>query len=286
MRCQFTMQDWRRRTGHRRFSLAAWKALSGLKRFTLPAWCDFLEQGAGGGASYTASAVHFDGDAMLSIASLACTDNEFCSFSLWLKRPLADPNPLWMTDPNGTAAPEFAAVTGTPKPLLFMVQDLAGDNTLSARITNPSADWSHILGSCRTNLSAGNKIIKLYQNDVDVTNEIDDEDDSFSIAINGRDVYVGGDIFGQLAGDMADFWLAPGQSLLTGSDIAEATRRKFISAAGKPVYLGESGELPTGTPPAVFFSGDSTGFVTNRGTGGGFTLIDGPLTNASTSPSN
>jgi len=64
----------------------------------------------------------------------------------------------------------------------------------------------------------------------------------------------------------------------------EANRRKFIDAIGKPVFLGSDGSLPTGVAPAMFFSGDSTAFATNRGTGGPFTLT-GSLTNASTSPS-
>jgi hypothetical protein len=53
---------------------------------------------------------------------------------------------------------------------------------------------------------------------------------------------------------------------------------------GKPVNLGTNGQTPTGTIPAMFFSGDASGFPTNQGTGGAFTLT-GSLTNASTSPS-
>jgi hypothetical protein len=79
---------------------------------------------------------------------------------------------------------------------------------------------------------------------------------------------------------MADLWIAPGISLLDGSgDIPLATRRKFIDALGKPVFLGANGELATGTAPAVFLSGDASTFATNLGTGGAFATT-GTLTDA------
>lgn len=46
--------------------------------------------------------------------------------------------------------------------------------------------------------------------------------------------------------------------------------RKFIDG-GDPVFLGASGELPTGSSPEFFFSGDLATWHTNKGTGGGFT---------------
>ena len=47
----------------------------------------------------------------------------------------------------------------------------------------------------------------------------------------------------------------------------------FISAGSKPVSLGSDGSTPTGTAPAVFLSGNATAFGTNKGTGGGLTVI-------------
>lgn len=86
---------------------------------------------------------------------------------------------------------------------------------------------------------------------------------------------------GNTGGDVADYYLAFGQWLdLTNPSNLE----KFISS-GKPVYLGIDGSLPTGSPPTIFFSGDSTEFLTNRGTGGLFTA-EGTITNAASSPSN
>ncbi len=56
----------------------------------------------------------------------------------------------------------------------------------------------------------------------------------------------------------------------------EANRRKFLSAAGKPVYLGEHGELPTGTPPRDFFpNGDPTN---QQGERAAYVTFQGALT--------
>jgi len=50
-----------------------------------------------------------------------------------------------------------------------------------------------------------------------------------------------------------------------------ATREKFIDVDGHPVNLGGDGSLPAGTQPILYMSGDLPGFITNKGSGGGFT---------------
>lgn len=86
-------------------------------------------------------------------------------------------------------------------------------------------------------------------------------------------------------GCFAEMYFAPNQYL----DFSiESNRRKFISASGKPMFLGTNGLLPTGTSPLIYFhldNGEATAnFATNRGTGGDFS-ITGTLSTASTSPS-
>ncbi len=86
-----------------------------------------------------------------------------------------------------------------------------------------------------------------------------------------------------LIGDVADFRIMPGVSLLDGSgDIPLAKRRLFVDAGGKPVDPAVA-TTALGTP-CILFSGDAAGFPVNQGTGGAFTLT-GTLTNASTIPS-
>lgn len=85
--------------------------------------------------------------------------------------------------------------------------------------------------------------------------------------------------------ELADIYLAYGQYL---DFTIVSNRRKFISASGKPVHLGTTGSLPTGTAPTIYLhidDGESVNnFATNRGSGGNFTVGGTPNT-ASTSPS-
>ena len=64
----------------------------------------------------------------------------------------------------------------------------------------------------------------------------------------------------------------------------EANRRKFITAGLKPADLGADGSTPTGSPPIVYLRGGAADFPTNRGSGGGFTVTSGTVSDCSTSP--
>lgn len=89
----------------------------------------------------------------------------------------------------------------------------------------------------------------------------------------------------KLNGDLAELYFNPTVYL----DLSVIkNRRKFITSDLKPVDLGVSGELPTGTPPIIYLHLDDgeavANFATNRGSGGDFT-ITGALTTSATSPS-
>lgn len=82
--------------------------------------------------------------------------------------------------------------------------------------------------------------------------------------------------------EIADLYIAFNQWL----DLSvPANVEKFRSVAGKPVFLGADGSVPTGTAPTIFLSGDASEFHINKGTGGGFTVTQGALVDAATSPS-
>ncbi len=73
----------------------------------------------------------------------------------------------------------------------------------------------------------------------------------------------------------------------------EANRRKFIDAAGNPVFLGVSGEEPTSSPASIYLRGNQTDQGINSGTGGDFVSqatqvpgeTTGPVANATSSAS-
>lgn len=81
-------------------------------------------------------------------------------------------------------------------------------------------------------------------------------------------------------GSIADFWFD--QTSYIGLSI-ETNRRKFIDENGQPVYLGNDGSDPTGSPPDMYLSGDTLNWHTNKGTGGGFSE-NGALEDAISKP--
>jgi hypothetical protein len=108
-----------------------------------------------------------------------------------------------------------------------------------------------------------------------------------TIPFNGLRLVVGGDPYtDNWTGALADVWIAPGVNLMDGSgNISAANLAKFINSNGKPVYLGATCQLPTGTAPAICLSGNATNFGTNLGSGGTFSVVGDALTNATSSPS-
>lgn len=145
------------------------------------------------------------------------------------------------------------------------------------------AGWTHVLMSWDTNFSAGNKLSHIYKNDVDDKVVSSDPNAAANVDYTRSNWVIGATAAGgsKLNGCLAEFYFAPGQYLDFSNS---ANRRKFISAAGKPVDLGVDGSLPTGTAPIIYLNNPAASFGTNKGTGGNFT-ITGTLDTASTSPS-
>lgn len=84
---------------------------------------------------------------------------------------------------------------------------------------------------------------------------------------------------------VADFWFAPAQFVgITNASV----RRRFRSDAGKPVGLGGSGDIPTGSAPLIYLHLDdgeaASNFAQNRTGAGNFT-VTGALTTYPSSPS-
>jgi len=144
-----------------------------------------------------------------------------------------------------------------------------------------SSTWRHVLMSW----DLANAAAHLYVNDASDSNSPSITNDT--IDYTRADWAIGGapDGNGKFNGCITELYFAPGQYL----DFSiVANRRKFISASSKPVYLGATGSLPTGTSPLIYqhlSDGEAVAnFATNRGTGGNFT-ITGTLDTGSTSPS-
>ena len=248
----------------------------------------------GGGSSppppgYTTGAVSFDGATQLVNAALSATDNQYCSFSVWVYFvDLTSVPTVWIVDPLNTFGCNLAggAPAVSPQALASSFDDASGDllivsNADFANHNSPTGEWINFLG----NVDSTNQLIQLYANDSDTTGTIQ-RLSTGTLGFNGLPFYIGSDAVNFLDGYLADLWIASGQYI---DFSVTANRRKFISASGKPVSLGADGSTPTGTAPAVFLrrapSADPSTFANNLGTGGGPFTITGALTAAPTSPS-
>lgn len=159
---------------------------------------------------------------------------------------------------------------------------LAGAPVFSMTALNVGFNtWKHWLASWDVGANVGHS----YVNDVSTGTFTRFQDTDVDNTL--MDWIIGAMFNGssKLDGGLAEFYFAPEQYLDMST---EANRRKFISAAGKPVSLGADGSLPTGTAPRVYQHLDdgeaAANFATNRGTGGNFS-VTGSLTTFSSSPS-
>ena len=228
----------------------------------------------------------FDGtnDFMLRGAGLTgAADSKSGILSAWVRIDGGD----------GVAARYLEGITGATT-FLFLKNSsnliaIGGDNAAGTEILllrtsaafTAGATWLHVLASWDLATAAGH----LYINNVSDLGTSTLTADTLDYTLG--DWGVGSITLSAASanGCLAEFYFAPGQYL----DFSNAYNRlKFISASGKPVHLGTTGALPTGTAPLVYQHLDDAeavaNFATNRGTGGNFT-ITGTLTAGSTSPS-
>lgn len=240
-------------------------------------------------APYLIGAVHFDGaNSSLHNASLASVDGAELCFSFWARVTNTNVKNVFVSNPD--IYNTYADFNSTG----LMDVSMAGPTTKlfaesTGNVTNFASAYRHFIGAVKTDLAAGNKIMKLYVDDVNVSfiNPVD-ADIAFNIATNALPFYIGDATGGDGATmDLSEFWFAPNQSIMVNGDIPVATRRKFRTLDGKPVDLGANGSIPTGTAPAIFFhradGADASTFANNLGTGGSFTLT-GTMVSASGGP--
>ena len=180
------------------------------------------------------------------------------------------------TNVDTTGFPAYSAGSN-PNTSIFVANAFGGlfqDSALtkSAKFTTatplvPNA-WNHLLMSGDMNHASGSKIFQLALNDVVIANDVSsgefsDADLAFSIGytdpdlnenlswqVGGNDEPGGGQQPQGIIGYASELWFAPGQFLdLTSS----SNRHKFRDAVtGKPISLGTTGSLPTGTAPVIY----------------------------------
>lgn len=232
-----------------------------------------------------ADAADFDGtnDWMARGAGLTgASDSKTGIFSCWAR---LDVDQLSVILRNSNARVSIDWNNSPSTELSIALKNSAGTTVLVMITTAGSgagATWHHFLASWDLAASAthlyldGVSDLSILSGPVDSAVDYTDTDWAIAATVLGGLKY---------SGCLTEMYFAPGQYL----DFSlVANRRKFISASGKPVHLGATGSLPTGTAPLLYHHIDNAeavaNFATNRGTGGNFT-ITGTLDTGSTSPS-
>jgi hypothetical protein len=236
----------------------------------------------GGGGNYVAKAVHLDGGSCLYCGNLSVspTNDKFTCVFFVNNATFSNGVFLAVDELNSPALQDiyFDSAKGL-LPDMVDATDQLGLMFQSGLAPLTSPGWHSVLFNCQTNFSAGNKLFQLYVDDVSVGTLVQDVDAAFDMPFNGLPIYImGSGLQGDLIGDFSNVWIAPGQIV---DFSVTANRRKFITAANKPVNLGVDGSAPTGVAPAIFFAGDDTTFGTNAGSGGSFKLVQSLYTDGS-----
>jgi hypothetical protein len=165
------------------------------------------------------------------------------------------------------------------------MQNAAGSNIFSGyvpKITTTASGRNYILTLCIDMDSQS--ACRAYINGVSQALTISNFTTGQTIrATNRNSVGVTADFIGNFynpfKGRIGAFWFNPTYVDLS----APANLAKFVTGTGidaKPVDLGASGELPTGTSPLVYLPMYGNDAGRNYGTGGNFTVNSGPYTGA------
>ena len=242
---------------------------------------EWVEMGSG---EYRTHGVHFDGVndyADIASALAGVSDSKKLTASFWFRTGITGTNRRFY-DNNGGANP-FAITVGSFENLRFQFQDNTDTEVAMVQANAITGmGWTHVLFSIDT---TGTCTYSVYINDQPATlsgSTYCNNDAVFDFT-NGGNKSLGQQNDGSKRwdGDMADVWMDFG----TYMDFSvTANRRKFIDANGWPVDLGADGSTPTGTAPTLFFTGDTSDWATNKGTGGTFTE-NGALEDATEGPS-
>lgn len=238
---------------------------------------------AAGAQQIAVDAADFDGATNVSrgAALTGVADSKMGILSCWLRSDslVGTRSILWNDSQTVIIDTDTTAIIVTTR-----TAALTSACVLTANTAISTGTWYHVLASWDV-ATAGARA--LYVNDVDDMHVTAFVNNTIAYATGVTDWYVGhtSGVF-DFDGCLAELYFAPGQYL----DFSTVSnRRKFISANGKPVYLGADGSIPTGTAPAIYMHLDdgeaAANFDNNLGSGGTFTTTAGTLTTCASSPS-
>lgn len=163
-----------------------------------------------------------------------------------------------------------------------------GGTTIALAMETSSAlstgSWHHILASWDCATTSRYLYIDGISN-ISVTSQTDTAVDYSALDDDEVGAIGSGAGSFKFNGGIAEVYFAPAQFLNLSS---ASNRGKFRTTAGKPAFIGTTGELPTGVTPMVYLHLDNgeaaANFATNRAGAGNYT-VNGTLTTFGSSPS-
>jgi len=184
----------------------------------------------------------------------------------------------------GTINERFSVKKGTGNDIQVHCSDGTNYSYFSSSGTYlAGSTWHHILASWNVNYAAGSRVWQMYIDDVSTGTLIADGGAAFNCQYNDTNFGIASGPSGNiyiLAGAVSELYL----NTVVAIDLSSTTnRRKFRDAAGKPVDLGTTGSLPTGSQPAIYLPNPYSSFNVNAGSGGNF-AVTGVLSAATSHP--
>lgn len=252
----------------------------------VPQYCDDTNWIAMTGADpslsdgdYIPNAVNFDGSTYLLRGDdlTGVSDSKTITGSFWLKIDSTANRPILQTLNNNFILRTISGI------VTLTINNPAGTRVVGVYLATDlvTDEWNHIMFSIDTSDTAS---MRRYVNGVEFTGSIFAPnpfiDDVFDLTSGEYAVGSNPTAISVLEGDIADFWI----DFDTFIDLSvQANREKFLNTSGNPVFLGNNGNIPTGSAPDIFLSGDTDNWHTNKASGGGFTE-NGALTTSLTNP--
>jgi len=203
-----------------------------------------------------------DTTSKLQNTAMSIAGSQSITISIWVKPSTAWGGCLFDMRVWGTIVASFY----TSSVYRMTMNIVGGGGTTSPVDTFADETWAHILLSVRGGVGGHSRI---FINDTLILNS---DSDLFDLLQNDTitRMYFGTSATGNFwGGDIGHAYINT-QEYIDFS--VEENRRKFISAAGTPVNLGSSGELPTGNQPAFYLDGGAS--MQNLGYGGSLIATD------------
>jgi Concanavalin A-like lectin/glucanases superfamily len=219
--------------------------------------------------AYTPNPVTFDGtnDNLLRGGALSgAVDGKNGTMSLWFRQDAGGHGTVRSV--LDAQANRVQAQLNASNQMIMRLRSVAGaDVCIQSFIAMTDTRWHHVIMT-----TSGTAAHSARDNVVTTAPTFSDTDIDWTLT----NFSVGSTIAAasRFFGDLADVWMDAVYFDLTVTD----NLRKFIQDNGYPVDLGSDGSGPTGSAPLVFFSGKTSEWHQNKGTGGGYTLT-GELTN-------